>query len=385
MSAIIPFHKPYIDNSEAQEVFKALKSGWITMGPRVKDFENQFASYLGVKHAIALSSCTAGLHLGLVVAGVKAGDEVLTTPYTFTATAEAIIYQGARPVFVDISKKTLNLEPSLIAARISKKTKAIIPVHLAGVPCDMIPIMKSAKRHGFKVIEDAAHALPSKYNGRNIGTFGDITCFSFHATKNLTTGEGGMVTTNSDEYDQRIRLLRLHGLSKTAMERKADKRFWQYEVMDSGFKYNMSDIQAALGIAQLSKLDAMQKLREKVAKAYLEGLADAVQIKLPYVDGSIKPSWHLFIIQLELEHLKTSRDEFMLLLKEEGIETNLHYKPLHMHKFYCEKYGFKPEDFPNAKYVYERAVSLPIYPGLTKGQVGRIIHSIKKIMNKYAR
>ncbi|MCK4352708.1 DegT/DnrJ/EryC1/StrS family aminotransferase [candidate division WOR-3 bacterium] len=389
----IPFTIPDIEEEEIKEVIDTLKSGWITTGPKTKKFEEQFAKYIGCKHAIAVNSCTGAMHLALLAYGIGKGDEVITTPYTFISTAETIIHTGATPVFVDIDPKTLNINPEKIEFRIRNfpkgsrphrdgaelRIKAIMPVHIAGQPCDMDEILDIAKRYNLIVIEDAAHALSAEYKGKKIGTIGDVTCFSFYATKNLTTGEGGMITTDDTDLAEKMRILSLHGMSRDAWKRYTKEGSWYYEILDEGYKYNMSDIQSAIGITQLQKLEKMQERRKEIVEVYNEELKEIDEIITPQQKEGTKHAWHLYIIQIKPKLLKINRNEFIKELSKEGIGTSVHFIPLHLMPYYKKKYGFKPGDFLNAEYVYERAISLPLYSKLSKSDAQYVAKIIKKI------
>jgi len=378
----LPFHKPSIEDEEISEVIDTLKSGWITTGPKTKLFEEKFRDYVGSKHAIAINSCTAGLHLSLVAAGVGQGDEVITTPYTFAATGEVIIEVRAKPIFVDVERDSLNIDPEEIRKNVTPNTKAIIPVHFAGQPCRMAEIMEIAQENNLVVIEDAAHALAAEYNGKRIGNISDITVFSFYATKNITTGEGGMVTTNNSELAEKIRLLSLHGLSQDAWKRYTTEGSWYYEIIDSGYKYNMSDIQAAIGLHQLRKIDRFQNVREKYAQMYNDGLKDFPEIIRPFQDKNSKHAWHLYVIQLNLDLIDITRDDFIKELSENNIGTSVHFIPLHFHPYYRDNYVFNG-GFPNAEYAFERVISLPIYPAMSLEDVQDVIETVKKIVTKH--
>lgn len=378
----LPFALPSIGDEEIKEVIDTLKSGWITTGQKVKSFEEQFKKYIGCEHAIAVSSCTAALHLALIATGIKEGDEVITTPFTFAATAAAIIYVGATPVFVDIQKDTYNIDPEKIEDAITDRTKAIIPVHYAGQPCDMDEILKIAHEHDLIVIEDAAHALGAKYKGKNIGTIGDITAFSFYATKNLTTAEGGMVATNNQEYADKIRILSLHGMSKDAWKRYEAGGSWYYEVLDVGYKYNMTDIQASLGIHQLAKFKQFQETRRKYAKRYTDELKEIKGIVTPYVRPDVEHAWHLYTILINDDVLSLDRSRFIEALNRENIGASVHFIPLHLHPYYRKVYGYNKGDFPNAEYVYDRIVSLPLYPLMSEADLNDVINAIEKIIRE---
>jgi len=387
-NSILAFALPDIGEEEINEVVDTLKSGWLTTGPKTQQFEKDFAKFAGTSHALAVNSATAGLHLALDAVGIREGDQVITTPYTFTATAEVIRYMGADPVFADIDSKTFNIDPNLLEEKIKSlrsrnaPLKAIIPVHFAGQACNMESILSLARRYDLKIIEDAAHALPCTFKNQMIGTIGDITVFSFYVTKPLATGEGGMITTNSDEIANRIRIMRLHGINRDIWDRyRSKKPNWYYEVVAPGFKYNMPDLAAAVGIHQLKKADRFQKQREKIAGQYTEAFEN-MPMKTPFITNPEDThSWHLYVIQLELENLKITRDEFIEKMAEKGIGTSVHFIPLHLHPYWRERYGFKPEDFPVSLDCYRRAVSLPIYTKMTDEDVNRVIASVRDILN----
>lgn len=379
----LPFHQPSIDGEEIQEVVDTLRSGWITTGPKTKLFEKKFQEYIGCKHAIAVSSCTAGLHLALVAAGVGQGDEVITTPYTFATTGEVIIQIGAKPVFVDIEEDGFNIDVTKIPEAITPETKAIIPVHFAGEPCDMDEIMKIAQENNLFVIEDAAHAVGAEYKGKKIGNIGDVTVFSFYATKNLTTGEGGMVTTNNDELAEKIRFLSLHGISKDAWKRYTAAGSWYYEILYAGYKYNMTDIQASLGIHQLNKLEKFLSIRQKYAQRYSSAFADVSEIKTPPVNHHVRHAWHLYVIRLNSASLSIDRKQFIEALKAENIGSSVHFIPLHLHPYYKKKYGYKQGDYPNSEQVYSRVISLPLFPKMADADIEDVIKAVKKVVSMY--
>jgi len=379
----LPFHQPSIEDEEIQEVVDTLKSGWITTGPKTKLFEKKFQEYIGCKHAIAVSSCTAGLHLALVAAGVGQGDEVITTPYTFATTGEVIIQIGAKPVFVDIEEDGFNIDVTKIPEAITPETKAIIPIHFAGEPCDMDEIMKIAQENNLFVIEDAAHAVGAEYKGKKIGNIGDVTVFSFYATKNLTTGEGGMVTTNNDELAEKIRLLSLHGISKDAWKRYTAEGSWYYEILYAGYKYNMTDIQASLGIHQLNKLEKFLSIRQKYAQRYSSAFADVSEIKTPPVNHHVRHAWHLYVIRLNSASLSIDRKQFIEALKAENIGSSVHFIPLHLHPYYKKKYGYKQGDYPNSEQVYSRVISLPLFPKMADADLEDVIKAVKKVVSMY--
>jgi perosamine synthetase len=381
----IPFHKPYISEEEIAEVVDTLKSGWITMGPKTIRFEEEFAGYISAKHAIAVNSGTAALHLAVKAIDVKPGDEVIIPTTTFTATGEVICYGNAVPVIVDVEKETHNISVDAIEKAITPKTKAIIPVHIAGQPCDMDEIIQLAGAHRLSVIEDAAHAIPAWYKKRRIGAIADITCFSFYSTKPLATGEGGMVTTEKEAWAERVRTLRLHGISKDAWKRYSKGGSWYYEVMEPGFKYNMTDLQASLGIAQLKKVDWLWEKRKEIARRYTEAFASTDCIIPPSVKPDRQSAWHLYIIKLQGETLRIDRNGFIEKLRERGIETSVHFIPLHRQPFYKNTYRLTPEVFPNAEWVYERSISLPIFPGMTDQEVNYVIEQVTDLCRKSKR
>jgi dTDP-4-amino-4,6-dideoxygalactose transaminase len=381
----LPYHLPSIGDNEIKEVIDTLRSGWITTGEKTHRFEGEFARYTGARHAVALNSCTAAMHLALVAAGVGEGDEVITSPYTFAATAAVAIWLKARPVFTDIDRRTFTIDCERIENAVTEKTRAIIPVHVGGYPCDMDRILELSKRRNLTVIEDAAHALASKYKGRPIGSIGDMTAFSFYATKNITTGEGGMLTTDNEEFASRAHKLSLHGLSKDAWKRYGATGSWYYEIEEPGFKDNLSDIMASLGIHQLKRLEEFQKARNKYADIYDHEFSGLDFIDIPYVGSDVEHNRHLYIVQLRPERLSIDRAGFIEALREMNIGTSVHFIPLHMHPYYVRTFGYKPEDFPNAKYVYERAISLPLYPSMTEDDVNDVVKAMKYVASKYAR
>lgn len=373
----MPYCQPSIGKEEIEAVTDVLKSGWLSMGPKTLEFEEMLANYVGAKYAIAVNSCTAALHLSLVASGAGKEDEVITTPFTFASTANVILHARAKPVFVDIKSDTYNIDPGKIENAITEKTKAIIPVHYAGQPCDLKEIQKIAKNHDLYIIEDAAHAIGAEYEGKKIGTFGDATCFSFYATKNMTTGEGGAITTEEEELADRIRTLRLHGMSRGAWERYSSKGEWYYEIEEFGFKYNMTDMQAALGTQQLKKLDKFIKIRRKYARIYSKELGKIKGIITPYEMPNTKHVYHLYPILLK----NYDRDEFIKKMREANIGCSVHFIPLHLHPVYKKMFGFKKGDFPNAEWVYEREVSLPLYPKMSEKNVYDVISTVGEILN----
>jgi dTDP-4-amino-4,6-dideoxygalactose transaminase len=382
MKFFLPFALPDIGEDEIAEVVDSLRSGWVTSGPRTKRFEQDFADFLGAGlEPIAVNSATAGLHLALEAVGIGPGDEVITTPYTFTATAEVIRYLGAHPVFVDIDPQTFNIDVSKIEAAITEKTRAIVPVHFAGLSCDMNSILMIAKAHNLRVIEDAAHALPTRMNGKLIGTLGsDATVFSFYATKTITTGEGGMIVTGNPEIATRCRVMRLHGISQDVFDRYVStKPSWQYEIIAPGFKYNMTDIAASLGIHQLRKAWYFQERRQTMAERYHRELA-GLPLQLPpsALEGDTH-AWHLYVIRLKAD-APIRRDAFIEEMAKRGIGCSVHFIPLHIHPYWRDTYNLEPEDFPDAMHSYRSAVSLPLYTRMSDSDQTHVIEAVQDIL-----
>ncbi|MGE6630434.1 DegT/DnrJ/EryC1/StrS family aminotransferase [Bacillus sp. NPDC077027] len=379
----LPYALPSIEQEEIDQVIDTLKSGWLSTGPKVKQFEDQFKQLTGAKHAIAVNSCTAALFLALKGKGIGVGDEVITTPLTFCATANTIIHTGAHPVFVDIDPATLNIDPAKIEEAVTPKTKAIVPVHFAGQSCHMDEVLQIAKNHGLFVLEDAAHALYTTYHNRPIGSIGDATAFSFYATKNLATGEGGMLTTNDDKLADRMRRMALHGMSKDAWNRYGEKGTWYYEVEEPGYKMNMFDMQAALGIAQLNRLTDMQKRREQIAIAYGQAFQDEAGLILPPVHEEGRHAWHLYVLQVEPEKAGLTRDELIKQLHQTyKIGTSVHFIPVHLHPYYKQSFHYSDADFPEAMNYYQRTLSLPLYPSMTDEDVTYVIEAVLEIVRK---
>jgi perosamine synthetase len=381
----IPFHKPYITDDEISEVLDSLKSGWITMGPKTIRFEEKFKEYIGSSNAVSMNSCTACLHLALKAIGLEEGDEVIIPAVTFTATAEVITYFKAVPVLADVDEDTLNIDVTKIEEKITYKTKAVIPVHYGGQPCDMDEIMDIAGRYELAVIEDAAHAIPATYKNRKIGTIGDITCFSFYATKSLTTGEGGMATTENGEWADKMRILRLHGISKDAWKRYTGEGSWYYEVLEAGYKYNMTDIQSALGLAQLRKIDWMWERRKTIADTYNKYLSPLGEVTTPLVKDHRESAWHLYVVKLNTEMLTIGRNQFIEELRKKGIITSVHFIPLYRHPYYMKTFSYRAQDFPSSDSNYERIISLPIYPGMENEDVERVVEAVGDVVRKYRR
>jgi len=384
-AGFLPFHVPAIGNEEIAAVIEVLKSGWLTTGSRVRDFEQQFARFVGTRHGVAVNSATAALHLALAAVGVGEGDEVIVPTMTFAATSEVVLYLRARPVLVDCRPDTLNIDPAAIAAALTPRTRAIIPVHFAGQPCDSEAILSLARRHDLRVIEDAAHALPACDGARMIGGIGDITCFSFYATKTITTGEGGMATTDNIEWADKMRMLSLHGISHDAWKRYSAEGSWYYEIMNVGYKYNLTDLAASIGLEQLKKCRGFAAARRRIAEAYNDGFADLAEIRSPVCRAGVQHAWHLYVIQLELERLSIDRREFIEALRQRQIGASVHFIPLHLHPYYRRTFGYQPEDFANATAVYPRIVSLPIYPNMSGDDIDDVIAAVRNIVSIHRR
>lgn len=379
---IIPFHKPFITQDEIDAVIECLESGWITMGEKTIEFENDFAKYMNMPHAVSFNSCTAAMHCALKAIGLSEGDEVIIPDITFVSTAEVVTYFGAIPIFADVDQNTHCISCIDIEKKITSKTKAIIPVHYAGQPCDMKEIMKLARHYNLFVIEDAAHALPAWYDEKLIGTIGDITCYSFYATKTLTTGEGGMAVTRNQEWADKMRILRLHGISKDAWKRYRVDGSWEYDVTESGYKYNTTDMNAAMGIEQLKRITKLHELRSEIAIKYTEAF-DSYDLLIPYKikQGRIS-SWHLYPLKIEIDVLNISRNELIIELKKLGISTSMHFIPLHRFSYYKDtEYG--QYKYPNSEWVYQREISLPIYPTMTDLEVNYVIENVLELIKTY--
>ena len=375
----LPFALPDLDHTELAEIKEVLDSGWLTTGAKVRQFEAAFAAAVGATYAVAVNSATAAMHLSLEACGIKAGDEVITTPYTFAATGEVIRYFDAHPVFVDVDPASLNMRPELLAGAVTERTRAIIPVHIGGLSCDMSAISDVAQRHGLTIIEDAAHAFPARYQGCPIGSISDFTCFSFYATKTITTGEGGMITTHNEEWAERCRIMSLHGISKDAWKRYTSEGSWYYEIVAPGYKYNMTDIAAALGLAQLAKADRMWERRCQIASVYDTAFGDHPAFQLPHDRPDCRHAWHLYVLRLNHDRLRIGRGEFVDELKRRNIGCSVHFIPLHVHPYYKETYGYSPEDFPVAYGEYRRAISLPIYSRMSDDDVQSVVEAVLEV------
>jgi dTDP-4-amino-4,6-dideoxygalactose transaminase len=384
----VPFHRPSIGEEEIDEVVRTLRSGWLTTGPRTAAFEQEFRTYVGAPHAQAVNSCTAGLHLSLAALGIGPGMEVITSPLTFCATVNVILHVGATPVLADIGPDG-DIDPESVASRITGKTRAIMPVHLAGLPCQMSSIWALARRHGLHVIEDAAHAAGARYHNQPVGSangvggyHSDAAVFSFYATKNLTTGEGGMITTGDEILAEKVKMLCLHGISKNAWDRYTDRGHWYYDVLFPGFKYNLTDLQSAIGLHQLKKLNSFVETRTRYAALYNELLGGIEELELPPDRSDRRHAWHLYMVRLRLEKLRITRDEFITALRERGIGTSVHFIPIPLHRFFAS-FANRPENqCPRALALYPRLVSLPLYPAMSETQIEYVANTAREIVQK---
>ncbi|MEE3346921.1 MAG: DegT/DnrJ/EryC1/StrS family aminotransferase [Nitrospinota bacterium] len=385
MSIDLPFHKSWLEEEEHREVEDTLNSGWLTTGPKTQKFEEAFKDYIGCRHAVALNSCTAGLNLALTVQKFAEGDEVITTPMTFPATANAILLQRLKPVFADIEPGTLTIDPRKIEAKITPRTRAIIPVHFAGHPCDMTPIQELADRHKLVIIEDAAHALESRYKRQKIGSLGNATAFSFYANKNITTGEGGMLVTNDDALAETLRIMRLQGISRDAWKRYGKSGFSHWEQTLVGHKCNMSDLNASIGLHQIKKVERFMTLRKKYVSMYDRAFADVAELETPVVRDYATHAHHIYVVSLRLECLTIDRDGFLDAIQSAGIGVALHYVALHLQPYYVKNFNTKPQDFPIASNYSERVISLPLYPKMSSADVERVIGTVKDLIKKFRR
>ncbi len=390
----IPFHRPAIGPDEEREVIDALRSGWITTGPKAKAFEREFAQYVGARNALAVAHCTGALHLALFAIGLRPGDEVITTPFTFTATAEVMGYLGARPVFVDIDPGTFNINPARIEEALEsgqhERVRAILPVHFAGQVCDMDRVMGIARRYDLRIVEDAAHAFGSARHleGRGmskVGAIGDITCFSFYATKNITAAEGGMITTEDDALAAKMAIASLHGMDRDAWKRYDASGSWFYEIHDVGFKYNLSDVHAAIGLAQLRRVAELTARRQAIAQAYNEAFGLLEELQVPYVGPGNEHAWHLYVLRLRPELLRVGRNQFVELLRSRGIGTSVHCIPLNKMDYYQTRYGYRSGDFPVAEDVYSRCLSLPIFPTMSSEDVAYVVDTVRALIRENRR
>ena len=380
----VPFYKPSLDGSDIESVRSTLEDGWITTGPRARRFEAEMAGYIGAKHALAVNSCTAALHLALAAAGIKKGDKVITTPYTFAASVETIIWCGAQPVLVDIDPETLNINPSLVVKKIDRRTRGLVSVDIAGLPCEYDVLAPLAKKKKLFFLADAAHSLGASYKGVKVGKLADATAFSFYSTKNLTTGEGGMLVTDNQKLHERAAILALHGMSKDAWKRYTSEGSWYYEIVAAGFKYNLSDLQAALGLSQLAKFAQLQERRKYLAGLYDRCLTPYLEmVELPPRNSHSEHAWHMYLIRIKPNVLKINRDELLRQLSARGIGTSVHFIPVHLHPFYRKFFGHKPTDFPHALAAYKRIFTPPFYPAMSDADVEYVCLTIGEILNDH--
>jgi perosamine synthetase len=383
-SRYLPYGRQSIEESDIEAVVEVLRSDWLTTGPKVGEFEEAFAARVGAAHAVSFTSGTAALHAAAFAAGLRSGDEAITTPLTFAATANCVLYQGARPVFSDVSPDTLNLDPELVTKKLSANTRAILPVDYAGHPAELAPILEIAKQRGLIVIEDACHALGAEYRGKRVGSIADMTVFSSHPVKHITTGEGGMVATNNGQWAETLRRFRNHGISSDARQRQTAGQ-WHYEMVLLGFNYRMPDILCALGLEQLKRLDANLARRRAIAARYTSALGEIPGVIVPAVRSQANPAWHLYPIQLDLEKLTADRGQVFRALRAENIGVNVHYIPVHLHPYYRERFGFRGGEFPVAERAYERLISLPMFPAMNDRDVEDVICAVSKVVNCYIR
>lgn len=374
------FGSPRITEDEIEEVVSCLRSGWIGTGPRVAEFERRFAGYKGSEHAVAVNSCTAALHLSILAAGIKPGDEVITTPLTFCASVNAIIHAGATPVLADVNPRSMNIDPESVRAKITARTKAILPVHFAGRACDMDPLCALADEHGLTIIEDCAHAIETEYHGRKAGCFGDFGCFSFYVTKNIITGEGGLILARKPEHAARLKVLALHGMSSDAWNRFGDSGYKHYLVTEAGFKYNMMDLQASLGLRQLDKVEAYWLRREAIWARYMDALAD-LPLTLPApVEADTRHAYHLYSVMVDETRAGISRDAFLTAMTKEKIGVGVHYLSIPEHPYYQDRFGWSPQDYPHARDIGRQTVSLPLSAKLTDADVDGVIAAVRKVL-----
>lgn len=381
-SKYIPYGMQWIEEDDIEAVVKVLRGDYLTTGPKIREFEEELANYTGAKYAVAVSNGTAALHAACFAAGIKAGDEVITTPVTFAASANCALYIGAKPVFADIDPKTYNIDPEDIKRKITDRTKAIIPVHFTGQPCDMDKILKIAKEYKLTVIEDGAHALGAQYKGQRVGSIGDMTTFSFHPVKHITTGEGGAITTDSESMYKKLLLFRTHGITRDSSDLLKDEGPWYYEQQYLGFNYRITDIQAALGLSQLGKAERFLKLRREYVKQYNEAFSDLDDLITPFQLEGVNSSWHLYIIKLKLEHLDCDRKQIFLELKSKNIGVNVHYIPVYYHPYY-RQLGYKKGLCPCAEELYDKMITLPLFPKMNKEDVEYVISKVKEVLKSH--
>jgi len=374
------FGNPLIEQAEIDEVVDSLRSGWLGTGPKVHKFEQMFKQFKGSCFALAVNSCTAALHLSMQAIGIHPGDEIIVPAMTFASTANAVIHAGGKPVLADCHQRTMNIDPDDIIKKITAKTKAIIPVHFAGRPCEMDKITDIAATNKLKLIEDCAHAIESEYHGKKTGTIGDLGCFSFYVTKNIVTGEGGIIVTDNEGYADQIKILALHGMSKDAWKRFSDKGYKHYQVVYAGFKYNMMDIQAAIGLHQLPRLEKYWNRRKQIWEKYNQAFQNLPVIIPAPVEKGTRHAYHLYTLLLDLDRIEITRDQFLDKMHQRNIGTGVHYIALHLHPFYQKAYGYRSGDFPNAEWISERTVSIPLSPKLTDADVEDVIDAVRDIL-----
>jgi perosamine synthetase len=383
-NTMLPYGRQSISEDDIQAVVDVLRSDWLTTGPKVAEFEEALAACVGAKYAVAFSSGTAALHGAVFAAGLKPGDEAITSPLTFAATANCVLYQGARPVFADVSPDTLNLDPDRFAERITPSTRAVLPIDYAGHPADLDPILDLADRHGLTVIEDACHALGAEYKGRRTGSIAHMSVFSFHPVKHVATGEGGMVTTDRADLAESLRRFRNHGISSDARQRHASGQ-WHYEMVLLGFNYRLTDVACALGISQLKNLEANLARRREIAARYSSAFRNIASVIVPTVRPQVNPAWHLYPIRINPALLNTDRAHVFRALRAENIGVNVHYIPVHVHPYYRDQFGYRGGEYPVAEAAYEQLISLPMFHGMTDQDVQDVIDALAKVMNHYAR
>jgi UDP-4-amino-4,6-dideoxy-N-acetyl-beta-L-altrosamine transaminase len=381
---LLPYGHQWIDEEDIKAVIEVLRSDWITQGPKVAEFEKEFAKYVGAHYAVAVNSGTAALHAACFAVQIEKGDEAITTPITFAASANCVLYQGGIPVFADIDADTLNIDPEEIKKKINHKTKALIPVDFTGLPVDLEEIQEIARENNLVIIEDASHALGATYKDNKIGSISDMTIFSFHPVKHITTGEGGMITTNNKEYYERLKLFRTHGITKDKDKLLNYDGPWYYEMQELGYNYRLTDFQCALGLSQLKKIDRIIQCRREIVKKYDCEFKDVPEIKIPQINPlDSNPAWHIYMIQLNLEKLKVGRKEIFEALRAENIGVNVHYIPVHLQPYYQKRFGYHLGDFPKAENYYSRAITLPIFPKMSDKDIDDVVAAVKKVINYY--
>lgn len=384
-ATFLPYHQPLIDADDEQAVLETLRSGWLTTGPKTKTFEKELAAYAGAAHCVAVNSCTAALELALEAAGVGPGDEVITSPITFASTANVIVHRGATPVFVDIDPGTMNIDASRIAAAITSKARAVIPVDFAGHPCDLDAILDVAHGRRLVVIEDAAHAIGAEYRGRRIGSIADMTAFSFYATKNITSAEGGALTTDNAEWAERAGIMALHGISRDAWKRYSTEGYQHWDIIGPGYKYNMPDLAGALVLSQLAKIEAFWERRVALKRRMDAQLRDIPEVTLPAERPGVKHAFHLYPIVVRTEALSVDRDEVMNAIQKENIGVGVHFRAVHLHPYYAHTYGFRRGMFPNAEYYSDRTISLPLYPRMSDQDADDAVAAVQKVIARFRR